>query len=181
MFEYEPFARFWQELASSTRTVFHDRRGTGLSDAGAGLPNLETRVADMHAVLEAAGSSTHVLFGVGDGGAVCALYAATHPEQVVAFIWYGAEARVLRSPDWPYGESPEIWERRVAGIADRWGTLDGVRKDFEDSSFPFDDGLLRWAAKLQRSFCGPGTAEHFERLYAERRRPRGAPDARARL
>ena len=52
-FEFEPAARFFHELASVARLSFHDRRGTGLSDDMGGLPNLETRAADLLAVLDA--------------------------------------------------------------------------------------------------------------------------------
>jgi hypothetical protein len=55
-FEHEPAARFWLELATFSRLILHDRRGTGLSDDMGGWPNLETRAADLLAVLDAVGS-----------------------------------------------------------------------------------------------------------------------------
>ena len=78
--DYEPAAAYLRGWGSFSRFVLHDRRGTGLSDAGAGLPNLETRVADLLSVLDDAEVERAALYGVYDGGMVASLFAATHPE-----------------------------------------------------------------------------------------------------
>ena len=74
--DFEPAARSWFDLASSARVTIHDRRGTGLSDDMGGLPNLETRAADLLAVLDAAGQERPFLLAAGDGGMAGALLAA---------------------------------------------------------------------------------------------------------
>jgi pimeloyl-ACP methyl ester carboxylesterase len=51
--------RYWREfyelLAERFRVITFDKRGTGLSDRGGSFPTLETRMEDVHAVMDAAG------------------------------------------------------------------------------------------------------------------------------
>src|SRR5213592_754463 len=75
---------FYERLARSFRLIVFDKRGTGLSDHGGQFPSLETRMDDLRAVLEAAGSSSAVLLGGYDGCSMAALYAATFPERTRA-------------------------------------------------------------------------------------------------
>ena len=55
---------FYEQLARSFRLILFDKRGTGLSDHGGQFAALETRMEDLHAVLDAAGSTSTVLLGV---------------------------------------------------------------------------------------------------------------------
>src|SRR4026208_1298202 len=72
-------AHFMESLASFTRLIRFDKRGTGLSDRPGGLPDLETRMDDVRAVMDAVGSERAVLFGYSEGGPMCVLFAATDP------------------------------------------------------------------------------------------------------
>src|SRR3954454_10963802 len=56
-------AYFLRRLASFPRLIRFDKRGTGLSDRPGGLPDLETRMDDVRAVLDAVGSERTALFG----------------------------------------------------------------------------------------------------------------------
>src|SRR5437870_4428975 len=49
-------ARFWRRLASFSRLMLLDKRGTGMSDRVAGVPTLEDRMDDVRAVLDAVGA-----------------------------------------------------------------------------------------------------------------------------
>ena len=162
MWDYEPCARYWLDLASSFRLIVHDRRGTGLSDAGAGLPNLETRAADLLAVLDHAGASRAHLYGHFDGGMVCALFAAAHPERVESFLWGDASAKGVRDDGWPYGPTPDELESEVAAVVAGWGTEDGVRRELAE---PASDEFVAWLAKMRRAFCGPASAADYIRLW----------------
>jgi class 3 adenylate cyclase len=164
-FEFEPAARSWFELAASARVSFHDRRGTGLSDDMGGLPDLETRAADLLAVLDAAGQERPVLVASNDGGMVAALLAATHPERVGGLVWFGAQARSVVGPGWPYGRDPYAVERLASAAETSWGTEAFVRQMYPDAQM--DDDAVRFLAKMQRHACGPGTAVTFIRLLFE--------------
>ena len=79
--------QFYERLARSFRLILFDKRGTGLSDFGGHFPELETRMDDVRAVLDAVGSSSTVLLGSHDGCSMAALYAATYPERTRAPRW----------------------------------------------------------------------------------------------
>ena len=74
------YARFLRRLASFSRLIIFDKRGVGLSDRvpDKELPDLETRMDDVLAVMEAAGSRRAILFGESDGAPLCGLFAATY-------------------------------------------------------------------------------------------------------
>jgi pimeloyl-ACP methyl ester carboxylesterase len=109
-------ARFLEKLASFSRLILFDKRGTGLSDRDRGIADLEQRVADTIAVMDAAGSRRAAMFGFSEGGKMALLFAATHPERLRALALWGAFAR---SPtrDWP----PAQVESRFALMERAWG------------------------------------------------------------
>jgi pimeloyl-ACP methyl ester carboxylesterase len=86
-------ARFFQALASFSRVILFDKRGTGLSDRITESPALEERMDDVRAVLDAVGSSRATLLGYSEGGPMCALFAATYPERTDALVLMGSYAR----------------------------------------------------------------------------------------
>ena len=105
IFSEEPaFARFLKRLASFSRVILFDKRGTGLSDRVAEMPDVETRMDDVRAVMEAVNSKYAALFGSSEGGVLCALFAATYPEKTTALIMHGCYARLTRRPDYPWGQ-----------------------------------------------------------------------------
>ena len=75
--------RFLRRLASFSRLILFDKRGTGLSDpvAESSLPTLEERMDDVRAVMDAAESERAAVFGFSEGGNMSALFAATYPER----------------------------------------------------------------------------------------------------
>jgi class 3 adenylate cyclase/pimeloyl-ACP methyl ester carboxylesterase len=85
-------SRFLARLASFARLIIYDKAGTGLSDPIPQLPMLEERVADIEAVLDAAGSERAVLFGISEGGPTSVLLAAMRPQRITSLILYGTFA-----------------------------------------------------------------------------------------
>lgn len=96
------FANFLNRLGSFCRVTWFDKRGTGLSDREVGMPTLEQRMDDVRAVMDAAAVRQASVFGVSEGGSMSALFAATYPERVSSLILYGAFARRIWSPDYPW-------------------------------------------------------------------------------
>lgn len=90
-------ALFLERLGSFARLIRFDKRGTGLSDRPGGLPDLETRMDDVRAVMDAVGSKRAILFGYSEGGPMAILFAATYPERTAALVLYGSYARRLAS------------------------------------------------------------------------------------
>ena len=96
-------AHFLTRLASFSRLIVFDKRGTGMSDPTTSVPTMEERMDDIRAVMDVAGSSRAALFGVSEGGTLSLLFAHRHPERAQALVLYGSWARRLVGPDYPWG------------------------------------------------------------------------------
>jgi pimeloyl-ACP methyl ester carboxylesterase len=83
-------ARFYEHLASQSRLILFDTRGTGMSDkvSVSELPDLEARMDDLRAVLDAVGSERVVLYAIAEAAMLCVLFAATFPERTAGLIAY---------------------------------------------------------------------------------------------
>src|SRR5688572_1604757 len=120
--ENPDYARFLRRLASFSRLIIFDKRGTGLSDRDVGLSTLEQRVDDIRAVMDAAGSEGAALLGVSEGGYTTTMFAATHPERTKALILYGCYARESWAPDYPWGRKPEEYVATfLTDLEKNWG------------------------------------------------------------
>ena len=112
MWEEPAMEHFLSRLASFSRLILFDKRGTGLSDRVSkdNLSTLEERMDDVRAVLEAVGSERAALFGHSEGGNMCVLFAATYPERTAALITLGCFAK-RRDPDDDYPWAPTAENR----------------------------------------------------------------------
>src|SRR5689334_13597746 len=117
------WAAFLQRLAQFSRLIVFDKRGTGLSDRvdEHNLPTLEVRMDDVRAVMDACASQRAALFGISEGGPMCALFAATYPERTAALITFGTYVKSRRAADYPWGRTDEEWAAWTEVIARQWG------------------------------------------------------------
>ncbi|HYE88623.1 MAG TPA: alpha/beta hydrolase, partial [Vicinamibacterales bacterium] len=161
------FARFLTRLASNARLILFDKRGTGLSDPVpiSELPTLEQRVVDVRAVMDAAGSTRAVLMGVSEGGPLCAVFAARHPEQTAALVMIGSYARRVWADDYPWGPTAEERERFLQTIIDEWGGPVGI--DERAPSRALDPEFRNWWAAYLRMGASPGAAVTLTRMNAD--------------
>jgi pimeloyl-ACP methyl ester carboxylesterase len=160
LFEEPSYARFFERIASYSRLIVFDRRGTGLSDAVAGAPTLEERMEDITIVMDAVGSRRAALLGFSEGGPMAALYAATHPSRVSALALYGAYAKGRKTHGYPFAPagSDERWNVAMR----QWGTGENL-KVFAPSAA--DDPRFRaWYARLERNSASPATTIEILRL-----------------
>jgi pimeloyl-ACP methyl ester carboxylesterase len=120
--DMEPIARFYRRLASFSRLILFDKRGTGLSDRVPldDLPTLETRMDDMRAVMDAVGMERAAVLGHSEGGAMCALFAATYPARTKALVMVGSPARTRWAPDYPLGVTDEELEELERALLEGW-------------------------------------------------------------
>jgi len=154
--EEPSFAGFLHRLASFSRLIFLDRRGTGLSDSVAGLPTMEERMDDVRAVMDAAGSDRAALFGISEGGPMCSLFAATYPERTAALVLYGTMARGMKDADYPWGMSDDEAIRFLDRIEREWGK--GLTARIFARSIARDERQVRSWAKFERMAVSPGGA-----------------------
>src|SRR4030095_6587961 len=150
------FARFLSRLASFSRLILFDKRGTGLSDPVTQMPTLEQRMDDVRAVLDAVGSRRAVLLGVSEGGAMCALFAATYPNRTEAVVMIGTYARRTRAADYPWAPTDEEREAFCREMLDRWGGPVGI--DDRAPTMANDPTFREWWASYLRMGASPAAA-----------------------
>jgi class 3 adenylate cyclase len=153
---------FYEQLAQSFRLILFDKRGTGLSDHGGQFAALETRMEDLHAVLDTAGSSSTVLLASHEGCSMAALYAATYPERTRALILFHPVA-------YERDAQSEYWRARLAELRERWGTQELSDQIFEDTtpSLYADPSEREWFANWLRVGASPAAAYALHRAWIE--------------
>jgi pimeloyl-ACP methyl ester carboxylesterase len=146
-------AHFLHRLGSMGRLIRFDKRGSGMSDRPPGVPDLETRIHDVLAVMDAVGSQRALLFGYSEGGPMALLMAATHPERVASLVLYAVYAKRLWSEDYPWAQTPEEREAYTDELVNRWDwEADALRR------MPSaDESTQRWWAHRMRASATPST------------------------
>ena len=120
--------QFLDALASFSRLIFFDRRGTGASDGLARnvLPAWEEWTEDVRAVLDAAGSDRTAIYAGLDAGPIAMMFAALQPERVSALILVNTSPRYLEASDYPIGVSQARVDAVVEMVGSLWGTEEFV-------------------------------------------------------
>jgi pimeloyl-ACP methyl ester carboxylesterase/class 3 adenylate cyclase len=168
MWDDPDFARFLRRLASFSRLILFDKRGVGLSDRVPEdrLPDLETRMDDVRAVMDAVGSERAVVFGVSEGGPMSMVFGATYPERTVALVLYGTVADfTARTPAYKYDPAAYL-----ARTEESWGTLEFARGEIATwaaPGFESDERLVAWLASYMRKSASPAAAMALERMNRE--------------
>jgi class 3 adenylate cyclase len=155
--EQPSLARFLQRLASFSRLILFDKRGTGESDPVSlpALPTLESWMDDIVAVMRAAGSPRTALWGDSSGGMLAALFAATYPHRTTALVVSDSLACGAITPGYPSSVvnsmTPEVMETT-------WGTESGLELDGSAPSVAGDPNFRSWWARYQRLSVSPAIA-----------------------
>jgi pimeloyl-ACP methyl ester carboxylesterase len=163
--ESPEFARFLNRLASFSRLILFDKRGTGLSDRVAEMPSLEVRMDDVRAVLDAVGSQRAALFGYSEGGIMCALFAATYPERTAALIMQGSYARLTRAPGYPWGMDADERAAFIDQAVAEWGGP--VAIEDRAPSMAQDPRFRAWWARYLRLSASPSAFATLSRMNAQ--------------
>jgi class 3 adenylate cyclase len=160
--EYPRWRDFYLQLTERFRLILFDKRGTGLSDHGGQFATLETRMEDLHAVLDAAGSTRTVILASHEGCGMAALYAATYPERTTALAMFHPRA---------YSDGVEKADvaTSLADIRDRWGT-DALADEIMQEGCPSilsSEEDRRWFANYLRVGASPAVAYALNRAFEE--------------
>jgi len=162
--ENPPVARFLSRLGSLGRLIVFDKRGTGMSDRVVGSPTLEARMDDIRAVMDAADSDRAVLFGVGDGGQLCLLFAATYPERTRALVLWNTPPRFSRSADLPFLRSRGEQEQFYDELDRFWGEPGFVEQIIRRNNPDTSDEEVRAFARVSRLSVSPGAVAQYNRM-----------------
>src|SRR5256714_2795963 len=168
--EQPRYARFMSRWSSQMRVLAFAKRGRGMSDRFASPPDLETRMDDVRAVMDAAGVERAALFGWGTGGPPLALFfAASYPERTIAVC---TDPAILERQEtgYPWGYDDEAFDRDEVEMLEAWGLDDrmtgwGFGDRPEDA--PPDEEFKRWFGKFARFAATPGVAAAFSRMWFE--------------
>lgn len=161
------FASFLEKLASFSRLILFDKRGTGLSDRVplAELPTLEQRMEDVHAVMDTVGSEQAVLVGVSEGGPMCSLFAATYPERTAGLVMIGTYAKRIRDDDYAWAPTEQQREAFFEMMRRDWGGPVGIEE--RAPSMAGDEEFRDWWAEYLRNGASPGAALALTKMNAE--------------
>ncbi len=161
----EPFlTRFLRGLASFSRLIWFDRRGTGLSDPTPAPLTLDAAIDDVRAVMRAVGSSRASLFGVAVGAAMCTAYALRHPAEVRSLVLWGGHARLLQDTDYPAGWTPQFFSHVLAEVDRSWAT--GQSAAVMNPTLAGDERYRDWFARNARAAASPAQARELFQLCA---------------
>ena len=166
VWEEPAVSHFLRRLASFSRLILLDRRGTGLSDRVTGLPTLEQRMDDIRAVMDAAGSEQAALFGISESGPMCLMFAATYPARTRALVLLNTFARMLRAPDYPIGLPDEVLEKFLERIEETWGT-GTISANLFNPSVAHDERFRQSWARIERFAVSPGGMKALMRMLHE--------------
>jgi class 3 adenylate cyclase len=152
---------FYEDLAARFRLILFDKRGTGISDRHGEYATLETRMEDLGAVLDAAGSSEAVILGAEDGCAMAVLYAATYPERTRALVLFHPSA---------VPESGEEVDEELRQLREGWGTreyMDHLMEWACPTLYARGEQDRLWFANWERMSLSPTFAYALNRAHAE--------------
>ena len=146
-------AGFLRALAAFSRLIIFDKRGTGLSDRVAYMPNLETRMDDLRAVLSAVGSQRAVLCGYSEGGPMCALFAATYPARTAGLVMLGSYAARAWRADASWGQTTQQLEQFNRVCEAEWGAPLAIERIMP--SVAQDESVRQWWGRFLRMSASP--------------------------
>ena len=160
------WSAFYERLASFSRLIVFDKRGTGLSDRVSvhEMPTLEERMDDVRAVMDAVGSESAFVLGISEGGPMSLLFAASHPERARGLVLYGSFPRITSGDDYPWGVAPDRVEPLIEVAERTWGEGTFSGGLLAPSQLP---ERLPYFARLEREGASPGALVALIRMLVE--------------
>ena len=162
--------RHHERMASFARVVLFDKRGTGLSDRVSvqEMAEVESRLADLAAVMDAAEMPRAAVFATADGAIPAILFAAHHPERVDALVILDGAARYLAAEDYPEGLPLDRAVGPLEAWNERWGSeVDPFGVELVAPSVIDDPRWRRVLGRMQRKAGTPLAAHNFWATFAE--------------
>jgi class 3 adenylate cyclase len=161
VWEIPAISRVFRRMASFSRLILFDWRGSGLSDP-IGIDErrtLEERSKEVLAVLDAAGSEKAALVANHLGGLDAMFFAASYPNRVSSLVLDGCYARLARAPDYPFGVPIEVLERAITQVRGGKGSVGHSDLTYAaPHALRNDPQFAEQWQRYTRSIYGPGMA-----------------------
>jgi class 3 adenylate cyclase len=161
--ENPPVSRFLHPLSKLGRLMLFDKRGTGMSDRVHG-ETLETRMDDIRAVMDAAGSGRAVILGLGDGGPLAMTFAATYPERTAGLVLINTSPRFVRTAEFPWLFTRAEVEQRLNEVLPRWEDVGVHEENVRRGSPDMSDDDVRAFTRVIRLSVSPGAWRDYARM-----------------
>jgi class 3 adenylate cyclase len=157
-------AKFFNRLASLSRLIMLNQRGVGMSDRVQGVPTLETRMDDIRATMDATECERAVVFGLGDAGPLCVVFAATYPERTTALVLMNSSPRFVRNQELPWLPARAAADSSAEQFERRWGDPAFFDETFRKANPSTSEEGARSSARELRLAVSPGSAAAYVRL-----------------
>jgi pimeloyl-ACP methyl ester carboxylesterase/DNA-binding CsgD family transcriptional regulator len=166
--DWPALVAFRRALASFSRLIVFDKRGTGLSDRVKEMPTTEERMDDLRAVMDDAGSERAAVLGVSEGATLAIAFAVAYPERVSSLILYAPLPKASRTPDYPWAEPQEWWDAVAERFEHSWGSPEYMAADvaWRAPSEAGNAAFVEWWSVYRRLGASPGAAADLARLNA---------------
>ncbi len=152
--EFPPAERFLRRIASVSRLVLMDKRGTGLSDRLTRVDPLEERVDDVRAVMDAVDCKRAIIFSASEASPIAALFAAMYPSRIEGLVMWGSMARWSPAPDYPWAATDQMYTQIIELATEHWGT--GFSADFLMPSRAAEADVRQWFSRYEKASSSPG-------------------------
>jgi pimeloyl-ACP methyl ester carboxylesterase/class 3 adenylate cyclase len=162
-------ADFYRGMSSFARLILFDKRGTGMSDRTQGIPDLETRMDDIRAVMDAAGSERAAIMGFSEGGPMSLLFAATYPERTAALVLYSTPLSWFRTDEYPWARTREESRALIESEEGIRGTeewCDGRLREYAPTTVG-DPATRRWWRRWVQGSASPGAIKAMSLMNSE--------------
>jgi class 3 adenylate cyclase len=161
--------RHVEAIAEYARVLMLDKRGTGLSDRVREPPTLETRMDDVRAVMDAAGSERAAMWSGHEGTRTAILFGATYPERTAALMLLDPWVRGTATPDYPWAPTEDEWRQRLTAVRAGWGTREFFAELLREwaPSVAEDEPFNEWFVEHMRRSLSPGAALAFYRTMKD--------------
>ncbi len=158
MWEEPRIERFFRRLASFSRVMVLNIRGTGVSNPvplGA-FPTLEEWSDDLRVVLNDVGSESAAAIGASEsaGASGAVLFAALHPERVQALVVVNGSVAGTRRDDYPAGFPARLVDQAVQTLGEP-GSVRDVWVPLLVPSLAGDERFCRWMERFVRLSIHP--------------------------
>ena len=167
LWEYPPLVAFLERLASFSRLIVFNARGTAISDP---LPHgpvhtPEDYARDIIQVMDDLGARQASIFAI-EGATMVGVYtAATQPERIRSLALLNGWGTFLRTDDYPLGMPPEVSDRFFAAMSSEWGTGKGL--EFMAPDYAKDEHLRTWWARMERNSMSAAAISMQPRTLAQ--------------